>query len=50
MKFTDLEIVNCEVHCITTLVHSDYSTEIISDVVLFKGKTIEQCQLFIDTF
>lgn len=49
MLFRDYEIRNCEVHCVITRINSDYTTTVISDKVVFRGKTFEQCQLYIDT-
>ena len=49
MDFYDYEIQNCEVHFIVTHINSDYSTEVTSDTVIFKGTSFEQCQMYLDT-
>ena len=49
MDFYDYEIRNCEVHYVVTHINSDYSTEVVSDTVVFKGTSFEQCQMYLDT-
>ena len=49
MDFYDYEIRNCEVHYVVTHINSDYSTEVTSDTVIFKGTSFEQCQMYLDT-